>query len=245
MSFLESENLKLFLFVFLLLSGNNTLVSAKEAECSLLLIEKVESYRHYILSGDTESLFRQVSYPVMAWIGSKPRPVRNTRDLNIFWEFIATERFLDLVRESSSCDLVRELNIEPDSYKIRSLAIFYDEEDSEYSYSGITSKRALLRFLRGVLELSTNKDYEQLSTLFRYPFMIRCSGEKITIKNQQQFLKHADNIIDDNFMKIITTAQDEKNLVQHPKGLMLNEIGEIWILEVYGSGKLLLQLVNI
>ena len=245
MIFKVSAEFKSFLFGLLLLLASDIFASEKEVECRPEVMEKVGQYQHYILSGDVEDLSESINYPVKASIGGRKTNISSELVLKskAVWNSIFTERLVDLVNSSDVCSLAKELDLDPVSHKIRSLVIFYDEEDARYSYSGISSEKALLDFLNAVLEAVSDKDYQRLSGFFKYPFVIRCGDNKITISDQQDFNEYADNIIDDDFIAVIKRSLGEDGFVQNPKGLMLNKRGDIWVLEVYGN--LLLQPVNL
>ena len=233
---------KSLLAVLLLLLVGDIFASKNEAGCQSAVMEKVEQYRHYILSGDVEGISASINYPVKASIGGSKANIIDETVLKALWNFIFTESLVELVNVSDACSLAKEWDLDIANHKIQSLVIFYDEEDARYSYSGITSEKALLDFLNTVIKAASNKDYQQLPGFFKYPFTIRYGDKEKIISNRQDFNKYVDDIIDSDFIRVIKKALDEDDFVQHPKGLMLNERGDIWVFEVYG--KLLLQPVD-
>ena len=235
MVFRNPAKFKPILFALSLLLAANVYAYEKDVGCSPLIIEKVKQYRHYILSGDVEGLSGSIVYPVKISFAGKKMNILNETVLSKLWRTIITKRFVGLVNSSDVCSLAKELNLDPVSHKIQSLVIFYDEEDSKYSYSYISSERELLDFLNTVIELISNKDYQRLSTLFRYPFATRCGEKTIIIDDRQDFYVYTDDILNDNFIGIIKKSLDEESFFEHPQGLMLNERGDIWVYEIDGE----------
>lgn len=231
---------KLIFFILLLLIANDLLaIEAEKYNCEGVNEERVEQYRDYILSGNVALLSRHIRFPVQVVVGGKVVSIRDESFLKITWKVVSTERLLNLVSDAAYCELAKELKMDPVSGNIGSLAIYYDEKDAKYSYSGITSERDLLNFLTMLVKLISEKEYRKLSGFFRYPFAVQGEDDKIVINNGEDFYRYKELIVTNEFISIVTKSLDEENFVQHPIGLMLNEVGDIWVVEV--SSGLLIQ----
>ncbi len=225
----------LVVFGLLLCVAVNISASEKETACPPAAAKMAEHYRQAILSGDPEELARSINFPIKALIGGSKVKIRGDRVLKYGWKYIFSKKRMTLIGSLDACGLARELNLDPVSLKIQSLVILYDKEDSEFGYSGIESKKDLTHFINTVIELSAKKDYQQLAPLFRYPIVMWSNNQSVLINNQQEFMENADEIINEWFIDIVTKSFAENAYSQHPRGLMLNQRGDIWVYQINGD----------
>ena len=222
-------------FALFLLVVINIFASEKETACTPATAKVAEQYRQIILDGDAEELARNINFPITALSYGSKSNFRDDYVLKHGWKAIFSKNRMTLIGSLDACGLAKELNLDPVSLKIQSLVILYDKEDSEFGYSGIESKKDLIRYINTVIELSAKKDYQQLAPLFRYPIVMWSNNQSVLINNQQEFMENADEIINEWFIDIVTKSFAENAYSQHPRGLMLNQRGDIWVYQINGD----------
>jgi hypothetical protein len=156
---------------------------------------------------------------------------------------IFTEYFTTAVSKASVCQLAAILRIDDKTQRITSLV--YPEPypgDRRFARAGITSATALHDFLDEVLRLTLQKNYMELSKMFRYPFDVEVNGAARRIGSEADFRENAGSIVDARFRTLIEDLVAHRDFIVMTHGIMLNKEGDYWIYEVYGS--LLLQPVG-
>ena len=196
--------------------------------CDSDILSKVERYRGQILNGNLPELTKNIRFPVpLIFAGSIQEwdPVR----LEKYSRSIFHAEFPQELTKADTCDLAQQMKIDPDSGRIQSLVLFYDAEDAKYARSAIGSVRQLNRFMGLAIERMKARDYVALSEMFSYPIRVWVHEVETVVENKRDFAAFGDAIIDDQFLNIVTHAYQTGDYGQHPRGLMLNSRGDIWV----------------
>ena len=183
---------------------------------------------------------KHIQYPVNVLISGRVEKYRDSFELKMDWDYILTEQTLAYINESTNCEIAKTLGLKHDgsTIVITNLVFPQVESDRVLSGYGISSVKAYKQFVSNINAAIKAKDYPSISNSINYPFFIDVDGRSIKVLNSNMFLEYSSYIVSNKFIKLLQAAGDLDTLNKHPKGLMLNQSGDIWIVQVKGELKL-------
>lgn len=198
----------------------------KQDQICIYQEDAIENIRQLLVDKNVSKVSELMEYPINAVLVGK---ITTIKQPFLFSKYYFDEKFLEKIKALHYCELGKAMNVDPKSGKIRNLVIGYDEDDSIFASSGITSAKALRVFVKEVISLSKQKKYSDLSQKFRYPFYIESSQQRITISDKESFLANANLIANDGFIKLLEDKFESDSFIKMPRGLMLTKEGDVWI----------------
>lgn len=190
---------------------------------------EVESIRQALIDRNMDKLESIIEFPLPAVLVGREKAVRSFIS---FSKYYLDDELLNKIRPMEYCELAKALDINPETGKIRNLVINYDPKDAAYAYSGIASAKKLREFMRSSLLLSKEKNYTQLAKSYRYPFYLNTPSGRLNVNTEKEFVLYGGLIADERFINLLEEKIKKENFEKMPRGLMLTQKGEFWILGV-------------
>lgn len=192
-------------------------------------------YKSSLLKID-KSIFDNIEYPVEVVVNGTLIEISSKVSLEPAWSYIATKEFSNNLKKLSACELARKMGLSRNDAIIKSLVIDWDESDSQYSSSGISSAKKLKHFINEANRYFDDGDYITLSYMFHFPMTIKVVEKTIAIENRRELIEYSQYIFNDKFKKIINSNV----VINVGAGVMLNNSGDVWV--IGHNGDLLFKL---